>query len=198
MTSVAADPFNARPARVNVSGMKSLTSRRVIGTALCTGVLLLAACSQSADDVKATRAANATGGAAARAAAAAKAPPANKDADMVAAVTDGDSETPVAVAYRLTARPHLQQPVVMEVAIRPDKNLKLLGMHVSIRGGEGLELKSEPLLEIADAGASDVFRESVTVVAQQQGVLQLHLTVLADSSTGSLARSFSIPLLVRP
>jgi hypothetical protein len=178
--------------------MKPWMNRRLTSMALCTGVLLLAACSQSADDVKATHAANATGAAAARAAAAANAPPANNDADMVAAVTDGVSDTPVSVAYRLTARPQLKQPVVMEVAITPDKSVKVLSMHVSIRGGEGLELKSEPRLEIADAGASDVFRESVTVVPQQQGVLQLHLTVLADSSTSSLARSYSIPLLVKP
>jgi hypothetical protein len=177
--------------------MKPLTSRRVLATALCAGLLMLVACTQSADDVKATRAANTTGAAVTRAAAA-KALPVNSDADMVAAVTDGVSDTPVSVAYRLTARPQLKQPTLLEVAITPDKSVKVLSMHVSIRGGDGLEVKSEPRLEITDAGASDVFRESITVVPQQQGVLQLHLTVLADSSTSSLARSYSIPLLVTP
>ena len=198
MTDAAHDLLGAWPARVNVSQMKPLTSRRFTGTALCAGLLMLVACTQSADDVKAARSANATGVAAARAAAAAASASVNSDVDMVAAVTDGVSDTPVFVAYRLTARPQLKQPTLLEVAITPDKSVKVLSMHVSIRGGEGLELKSAPRLEIADAGASDVFRESVTVVPQQQGVLQLHLTVLADSSTSSLARSYSIPLLVTP
>ncbi len=117
---------------------------------------------------------------------------------MVAAVSDGVSGTPVSVAYRLPTRPQLKQPTLVEVAITPDKSVKVLSMHVSMRGGDGLELKSEPQLEIADASVSDVFRQSVTVVPQQQGVLQLHVTVLADSSTSSLARSYSIPLLVTP
>jgi hypothetical protein len=197
VTGVTCGLLGARPARVNVSQMKPLTSCGFAETTLCAGLLMLVACTQSADDVKAARAANATGEAIAQATAA-KTVTVNSDADMVAAVTDGVSDTPVSVAYRLTARPQLKQPTLLEVAITPDKSVKVLSMHVSIRGGDGLELKSEPRLEIADAGASDVFRESVTVVPQQQGVLQLHLTVLADSSSSSLARSYSIPLLVTP
>jgi hypothetical protein len=164
---------------------------RALGAAL---LLAATACTPSADDVKASRAAKSAAVAARASSASADA----EEADMVAAVTEGTSDTPVSVSYRLTARPVLQQPSVVDVAIRPFANAKVLSLHLSIRAGEGLELSGEPRVEIADAGAQPVFHQPVTVLPRQAGVLQLHVTVLADTTTSSMARSYSIPLVVTP
>jgi hypothetical protein len=104
--------------------------------------------------------------------------------------------TPVSVSYRLTARPQLNQPVDVEVAVTPDKQVKVLSLHLSFKGSDGLDLKSAQRVEIADAGAQDVFRETVTVLPTSYGVRQLHLTVLVESSSDSLARSYAMPLVV--
>src|SRR5258706_1241209 len=153
---------------------------------------LLGACTPSADDVGAARPGGKDAAAAAASAAARRARAG--DVDMVAAVSEGNSSTPVSVSYRLAARPQLHAPVDVELAITPDKQAKVLTMHLSFRGGDGLELQSPPRVEIADAGAQEVFHQTVTVLPTQSGVLQLHLTALVDSSTDSLARSYAIPL----
>lgn len=188
-----ADPlFYAWLAHANVHRMKPRLNGPPAALALCASTLLLAsACTRSADDVRAVHAGGKT-----PAAAPVVRPRNNSDADMVAAVSDDNSGTPVFVSYRLTARPQLNQPLDVEVAIMPDKHVKVLTMHLSFKGGDGLELRSPPRVEIADAGAEEVFRQTVSVVPTINGVLQLHLTALVDSSADSLARSYAIPLVV--
>jgi hypothetical protein len=184
--------FNAWLAHVNVHRMKPRLNGPLAAIALCASTLLLAsACTRSADDVRAVHA----GGKTPAAAAVARLKN-DSDADMVAAVSDDNSGTPVFVSYRLTARPQLNQPLDVEVAITPDKRVKVLTMHLSFRGGDGLELRSAPRVEIADAGAEEVFRQTVSVVPTVNGVLQLHLTALVDSTADSLARSYAIPVVV--
>ena len=190
-----ADPlFYAWLAHANVHRMKPRLNGPLAAIALCASTLLLAsACTRSADDVRAVHTGVKTPAAAAAAVAQLKN---DSDADMVAAVSDDNSGTPVFVSYRLTARPQLNQPLDVEVAITPDKHVKVLTMHLSFKGGDGLELRSPPRVEIADAGAEAVFRQTVSVVPTVNGVLQLHLTALVDSTADSLARSYAIPVVV--
>jgi len=117
------------------------------------------------------------------------------DPDMVAAVSSAHSSTPIAMKFRLSGRPVVGTPLQIVVALIPAADVGISHIHASFQPGEGLQLQGERNLDINGPDAGMAIEQELSVVPQQPGVLSLNATVLVDLDGGSLARSYSIPLI---
>jgi hypothetical protein len=119
------------------------------------------------------------------------------DPDMVAAVSSARSTTPISMKFGLSARPAVGTPVTVTLALIPASDVGISHIHVLFQPGDGLQLQSDRTLDISQPGAGTVIEQELSVVPQQSGVLSLNATVVVDMDSGSLARSYAIPLIVR-
>jgi hypothetical protein len=114
-------------------------------------------------------------------------------ADFVAAVAAGKAGD-LDLKFQIRSRPDVGQPVAIDVALTPRADYEKL--QVMFRGGEGLEIRGGEVMEAADKPAVGIpLRHSVTVVPRADGIFALTAVVLADSSSGSVSRTFSIPVI---
>jgi hypothetical protein len=118
------------------------------------------------------------------------------DPDMVTAVNSAHSNTPINMKFRLSARPVVGTAVQVEVALIPAADTNINHIHASFQPGDGLQLPGDHTIDVEDPVAGAVIEQEVSVVPQQTGVLNLNATVMVDTDGGSLARSYSIPLVV--
>jgi hypothetical protein len=117
------------------------------------------------------------------------------DTDMVAAVSAGGSSTPISMKFLLSSRPVVGTPLQVVVALIPAANVAITHIHASFQPGEGLQLQSDRSVDINEPAAGTMLEQQVTVLPQQAGVLNLSVTVVVDMDAGSLARTYSIPLI---
>jgi hypothetical protein len=117
------------------------------------------------------------------------------DPDMVAAVSSARSSSPISLRFRLSARPVVGTALQVVVALIPAADVAISHIHASFQPGEGLQLQTERNLDVNDPTAGGVIEQELTVVAQQPGVLSLNATIVLDLDGGSLARSYTIPLI---
>jgi hypothetical protein len=97
--------------------------------------------------------------------------------------------------FRLDARPVVGTPLQIERALVPSANSGITHIHGSLQAGEGLQLQSQRTFDINSPQDGVTLRQEVTVVPQQDGVLSLSATLLIDFDNGTLARTYSIPLI---
>jgi hypothetical protein len=119
------------------------------------------------------------------------------DPDMVTAVSSARSSTPIGMKFVLLGRPVVGTALTVKVALITAPDVGISHIHASFQPGEGLQLQSERSLDINEPEAGRVIEQQLSVVPQQSGVLSLNATVMVDMDGGSLARSYSIPLIVR-
>lgn len=117
------------------------------------------------------------------------------DPEMVAAVSSAHSNTPISMRFALSARPVIGTPVTVRLALVTASDVAIGHIRASFQPGDGLQLLTERNLDISDPGAGAVIEQELSVVPQQAGVLSLNATVVVDTDGGSLARSYSIPLI---
>jgi hypothetical protein len=117
------------------------------------------------------------------------------DPDMVAAVSSAHSNTPISMRFALSARPVIGTPLTVRLALVTATDVAISHIRASFQPGDGLQLQAERNLDISDPGAGAVIEQELSVVPQQAGVLSLNATVVVDTDGGSLARSYSIPLI---
>jgi hypothetical protein len=117
------------------------------------------------------------------------------DPDMVTAVSSAHSSTPIGLKFRLSARPVVGTELQVVVALIPAAGVGISHIHASFQPGEGLQLQAERTLDISDPTAGGVIEQELSVVPQQPGVLSLNATIVVDLDDGSLARSYTIPLI---
>jgi hypothetical protein len=121
--------------------------------------------------------------------------PTSEDADLVSAVSQSGSDATLSVKFRLAERPVVGTPVAIELALFPGPEAGITHIHGSLQASEGLQLQSQRTFDIATPQAGGALRQEVTVIPQQDGVLSLSATILIDFDNGSLARTYSIPLI---
>jgi hypothetical protein len=121
---------------------------------------------------------------------------ASVDPNMVTAVNSAHSNTPISMKFRLSARPVVGTPLQVEIALIPAADASINRIHASFQPGDGLQLPGDHTIDVDDPGAGAVIEQQVSVVPQQTGVLNLNATVMVDTDGGTLARSYSIPLVV--
>jgi len=118
-----------------------------------------------------------------------------EDADMVAAVSMTGSDATIGMKFRLDGRPVVGTPLQIVLALVPSANAGITHIHGSLQAGEGLQLQSQRTFDINSPQDGVTLKQEVTVVPQQDGVLSLSATLLIDFDNGSLARTYSIPLI---
>jgi hypothetical protein len=116
-------------------------------------------------------------------------------AGMVEAASQGKSQAPVKLKFELEQRPTLGQPLDINLAVMPQ--IDASSADIQIVGGNGLVLPSgSNHIEVPTLEAGHVYRQSVKVTPNLDGVLLLSLTVLLKHDEIAESRIFSIPLIV--
>jgi hypothetical protein len=168
-------------------------------TAVALTTVLLIGCTPSADEVKQarqTQGAASTGGNVPPRAAAIPGP---TDAELVNAVATDAAVSSVdagfELKFRLLSRPEVSRPLQLELVAVPAASRKLLHLQLAALAGEGLQLQGTATFEDRDVPADTVVRHLLTVVPQNAGVLQLHVTAAATTDKANSSRQFAIPLI---
>lgn len=117
------------------------------------------------------------------------------DVDMVAAVSGSGNGTPISMKFRVTDRPLVGQGVPINLAITVDANSDVDRIMIALKPGEGLQLNSDPVVEIREPpkGAPQIIE--INIQPTQAGVLTLEAIATVDSASSSLTRTYSIPLI---
>ena len=74
--------------------------------------------------------------------------------------------------------------------------LEIDSMLMSLQPSDGLALESDRTVEFKAPAVGATQRVTVTLHADQVGLVSLGATILVDAGSNSLARVFSIPLIV--
>jgi len=129
----------------------------------------------------------------AKAAAAARPKPSDRD-DMVAAVSAAGARGLVDLHFSVTQRPRVGEPVSIELALTPAVELEHLFARFQV--AEGLELlNGAETARLESPARGTPIAHTVTVVPKADGIFYVTAVVLADSSTESIARTYTIPLI---
>jgi hypothetical protein len=115
-------------------------------------------------------------------------------ADMVSAVGAGKASTDIDLRFALRERPLVGEPVDIDVALVPGRDLDQL--YATFSASDGLEVTKGgrmPQIEHPEPGAP--ISHTVTIVPQRDGIFVVSATVLADSPTNSVSHLFSIPVI---
>jgi len=166
---------------------------------LTVATVTLAACTQSADEVRAEREAREARasqqpGEAARALAAVVAA---ADADMVSAVTSADTTRPISLKFRIGTRPEVGKPLKLELVVVPDSPARIVRVLLIFQPSEGLAVVGDHQLDIGEAEAQARIQRELTLQPMQAGVLSLAATAVIDTETESISRTYTIPLIAQ-
>jgi hypothetical protein len=114
---------------------------------------------------------------------------------MVAAVSSSGNGKPIAMKFRVTERPLVGQSVPVNLAITTDADSEVDRIEITLKPGDGLLLKSDPIVEIREPpkGVPQIFE--IDVQPSQAGVLTLEAIATVDSSSTSLTRTYTVPLI---
>jgi hypothetical protein len=168
---------------------------RPVASCLLAALALLGGCSKSNEAAREQREARAHARAGAQAATDRLAAAGAAADDLVAAVSSADSTTPVSLRFKLTEQPRVGRQLRVQLALAQAPGLEIDAMHVSLSPREGLEVQSMRTIDFIGPPIGATQQMQVDVVPSQTGVLGLAVTVLVDSAGGSIARSFTIPLI---
>jgi len=173
--------------------IRSMYTRTSDAFQIAVALLLAAAlpgCGASSDQARAARAKHQEE---VRAAAAAHS--AGGDEDLVNAASPGGPGPPISLKFGLAGRPVVGEPLQIHVAMLPDSPNAIRHLYGSFTPGDGLSLQSQHSFELRDVADGVTLRQDVTVLPQQAGILSLSATLIIDFDTGSVSRTFGIPLI---
>jgi hypothetical protein len=113
---------------------------------------------------------------------------------MVAAVSASKTPGAIDVRFRLSAKPTVGQPVNIELALTP--TVELESVLARFRASDGLELTQGAETQRYERPAVGTgLSHTVTVVPKSDGIFNVTATVLTDTSTNSIASTYTIPLI---
>jgi hypothetical protein len=156
--------------------------------------LLLAACSNGGDEARARHEAAQHP----KPDAAVSAPEVPDTQDMVSAVGATDAMRPVSLKFRLAAPPRVGEPLQLMLALTQEPKLVIDALHLALLPREGLQLKSPAKIDFLNPQSGALHMIPVSLEPEQLGVLSLAVTVLVNTERDSVARSYTIPLIVVP
>jgi hypothetical protein len=115
-------------------------------------------------------------------------------ANMVSAVSAGKPSGDIDLKFTLRERPVVGESVDIDLALIPRQDLDRV--YATFQAGDGLEItKGGKTPDIDHPPAGIPIPHTLTIVPQRDGVFYVSAVVLADSSTQSVTRSFSIPVI---
>jgi hypothetical protein len=115
--------------------------------------------------------------------------------DLVNAVSAANSTTPISLKFRIETKPVVGQPVTIELVLIPAQGIAIDHIHSSFQVGDGMQLASERAFDVEQPEAGVPLEHELTVLPRQPGVMEVTATVIVDSESGSLARSYAIPVI---
>jgi hypothetical protein len=121
-------------------------------------------------------------------------PAASPTADMVSAVVLGKTSVPVDVKFALRQRPEVGQSATLDLLIIPSAPLDRVTTSFHAEGGLTLRDGAAPSVQERPEPGVPI-SHSLTIVAQQDGIFYVDATVLAESGTESIGRTFTIPVI---
>ena len=174
-----------------MAGEKMMTSAKVV--LLCTAVLALAACNKDSASVPA---ANTVSHVKPKAPVAPRpgATAAEQTVGMVQAAAQGKSQLQVELKFDITQRPKVGQPLAIDLALIP----QIQGSPATIQVTGADDVSVAPgtnQFDIASAEAGGVYRETVNVTPNAEGVVVLGVTVSLKHDDVVDQRVFSIPII---
>lgn len=119
---------------------------------------------------------------------------AEQTANMVEASAQGKSQLPVQLKFELTQRPKMGQALEINLALIP----QIDGSPAIIKliGGNGLTVPPDTSeFNIPAATAGEIYRQTVNVTPDAEGVLVLGVSVSLKHDEVTDVKSFSIPLI---
>jgi len=121
-------------------------------------------------------------------------PAAKQEMDMVTAVSAGKSDVPVDVRFALRHRPEVGQPIELDLQVIPAAPLDRLMASFHAEDGITLGDGAQPIVqERPDPGVP--ITHTLQLVARRDGIFYVDATVLVDSGSESIARTFTIPVI---
>lgn len=118
-------------------------------------------------------------------------------ADMVSAVTLNGADAPVNLRFALQSRPQLNEPLELQFVLSPSRDID--SAQITFEPSDSVGIAADVLpFNLAHTAAGTGAVQKLVVVPKQSGVLSLTAVVAVDLPTGTMARSFSIPILVIP
>jgi len=121
--------------------------------------------------------------------------PEEQTAGMVEAATQGKSQLPAVLKFELTSRPTAGEPLDVGVALIP--GIAAASASIAVTASEGLALADGSVrFEIPQVEAMQVYRQSIKVTPNADGVLFMTLTVTLTHDQLSESRVFALPIIV--
>jgi hypothetical protein len=120
---------------------------------------------------------------------------AEQTAGMVQAAAIGKSQVPVELKFEVAQRPKVGQPVEINLALVAQISASLATIQVS--GADDVSVAPEgKQFEIPSAEAGEVYRHTLSVTPNAEGVVLLAVTVLLKHDELLDQRVFNIPIIV--
>jgi hypothetical protein len=176
---------------MRMAGDKIITSAQVL--LLCAAAVALAACNKDSGSVPA---ANAVSHVKPKAAVAPKpgATAAEQTVGMVQAASQGKSQVPVELKFDIAQRPKVGQLLAIDLALIPQ--IEANPATIQVTGTDDVSVApGASQFDIASAEAGGVYRETVNVTPNAEGVVLLGVTVLLKHDEVVDQRVFSIPII---
>jgi len=118
------------------------------------------------------------------------------DTDLVTAVGTGNGAVPISVKFRIGKRPQLGVPLQILVAIIPAPAAQIANLHGSFLPDTGLNLQGDRSFDVKELRTGEPLERQLTVVPEQPGVLNVNATFTLDLDSGTVSRSYAIPVIV--
>ena len=113
---------------------------------------------------------------------------------MVQAASQGKSQVPVELKFDIAQRPKVGQPLTINLALIPQ--IEASPATIKVSGAEDVTVApAASQFDIPAAEAGEVYRETVNVTPNAEGVVVLGVTVLLKHDDVVDQRVFSIPII---
>lgn len=118
---------------------------------------------------------------------------AEQTAGMVLAASQGKSPAPVDIKFDLAQKPKVGQPLDVTLALIAEVPANPVSVQVS--GTDGLAVAPGGAFDIASAEAGQVYKHTVSVTPETDGVLLLSVTVSLKHDDVTDSKAFAIPII---
>jgi hypothetical protein len=175
---------------MGMAGEKMMSGAKVL---LLCAVVVVAACSKDPGSAPAARPATQIKP---RAPAAPRpgATAAEQTAGMVQAASQGKSQVPVELKYDITQRPKVGQPLDIDLALVAQ--IAASPASIQVIGADDVSVVPSPnQFDIPSEEAGEVYRETVHVTPNAEGVVLLGVTVLLKHDEIVDQRAFFVPII---
>ncbi len=118
---------------------------------------------------------------------------AEQTAGMVQAVGQGKSQVPVELKFDIAQRPKVGQPLDINLALI--SQIAASPATIQVTGADDVSVAGAKQFDIASAEAGEVYRETINVTPNAEGVVVLGVTVSLKHDEVVDQRVFSIPMI---